>query len=178
MSWERPGDGLATLGVGRLTPHERLLTERNHSEWAFRPEKLGVQRLRLLQQADSYSAIAHRIAGEMTGIQFRGKKGNKEAKNKKRAEFFFDVEAETLDGFFNGSQGYRAQYYVEPQRGIECTRFVLELCRQLIEAASQSNQGVMTLEQVKKSLQCEISKKWMMRIIQPWIKSVVAPQKS
>jgi hypothetical protein len=47
------------------------------SEWAFRPEKLGVQRLRLLQQANSYSVIAHRIAGEMTDIKFRGKERGK-----------------------------------------------------------------------------------------------------
>src|SRR5262245_19053760 len=122
------------------------------SEWAYQAAKLGVQRLQLLQQVDSYSAIAHRVADEMTNIKFRGKEGNKEAKNKKRLEFCFNVEAGTLDAFFNSSQGYRAQYYLEPQRGIECSRFVLELLKaKFIEAASQSNQSMMTLEQVKKS---------------------------
>ena len=112
-------------------------------EWRFRSEQFEVPRLRALQQVVSFSEIAARIAGEMTNIEFRPKEGDKEAKGKKRAEIFFDVGAETLDVFFNGAQGYRAQYYLDTQRGLECNRYLIDLLKgKLIEAANQSSQGL------------------------------------
>ena len=134
-------------------------------EWNFRPEKIVAKRLRLLQQELPLSVIAQRISDEMTNMEFRPKKGDREARNKLRAEFFFNVCAETLDVFFNGSQGYRAQYYLEPQRGIECNRLVIDVVKgKLIEAAMQSNQSVMTLEQVKKSLDYGSAKIWIYEV--------------
>ncbi|MFZ5905827.1 MAG: hypothetical protein ACOYVJ_00260 [Nitrospirota bacterium] len=131
-------------------------------EWSYQSDKFGVQRLRLLQQADSYSAIAYRISDEMTDIKFCVKKGNKAAKNKTRAEFLFSVKRETVDVFFNSSQGYRAQYYLEPQRGIECNRFMIELIKdKIIEVAKQSSQSLMTFEQVKKSIQYGSARIWI-----------------
>jgi hypothetical protein len=131
-------------------------------EWKFRPEKIGENRLRLLQQEVLLSTIAQRISDEMMNLKFHPKEGDREAKNKIRAEFFFDVCAETLDIFFNGSQGYRAQYYLDPKNGIECNRFVIDVLKnKLIEVAMQSSQNVMTLEQIKRSIEYGSAKIWI-----------------
>lgn len=131
-------------------------------EWKFQPEKIGENRLRLLQRKISLSTIAQRISDEMMNFKFHLKEGDNEAKNKIRAEFFFDVCAETLDIFFNGSQGYRAQYYLEPKNGTECNRFVIDVLKdKLIEVAMQSSQNVMTLEQIRRSLGYESAKIWI-----------------
>ena len=131
-------------------------------EWKFRPEKIGVNRLQSLQQEVSFSSIARRISNEMTNLRFHPKEGDREAKNKIRAEFFFDVCGETLDIFFNSSQGYRAQYYLDPKNGIECTKFVIDMLKdKFIEAAMQSSQTVMTLEQIKRSIEYGSTKIWI-----------------
>lgn len=131
-------------------------------EWKFRSDKMTVKRLRSLQQELLLPVIAQRIADEVTNIVFHWKEGDREAKNKARAEFLFKVCPETLDVFFNSSQGYRAQYYLDPQRGIECNRLVIDVVKgKLIEAARQSNRSVMTLEQVQKSLEYGSAKIWI-----------------
>lgn len=132
------------------------------TEWKFRVKKLQADRLRSLQQKYSFSEIAKRIMSEMKDIEFRPKEGRKEAKNKIRAEFFFTISAETLDLFFNSSQGYRAQYYLDPQQSIECNRFLVDMVKgRLIEAAMQSNQNRMTIEQIRKSLEYRSAKIWI-----------------
>ena len=132
-------------------------------EWRFRPEKIGANRIRSLQQQVSLPTIAQRISDEMTNIKFRPKKGDREAKNKIRAEFFFDICVETFDLFFNGSQGYRAQYYLDPQNGNKCNRFMIDVLKnQLIEAAMQSRQSVMTLERIERSLEYGSAKVWIL----------------
>lgn len=134
----------------------------NINEWQFREDKVGSKRLSLLLQSLPYSAIAQRIANQIKNIGFRPAKGDKEAKDKKRAEFYFSVDSETLDLFFNGSQGYRAQYYLDPERGIESNRFVIDLLKgKLIEAANRSHQTILSLEQVEKSLECKSAKIWI-----------------
>ncbi len=98
----------------------------------------------------------------MTNLMFHPEEGNKEVKNKIRAEFSFDVCAETLDLFFNSSQGYRAQYYLDLKKGGQCNRFVIdELKKKLIDAAMQRSQNVMNSEQIKRSLEFGSAKIWI-----------------
>lgn len=131
-------------------------------EWKFRPKKVEAQRLRSLEQDFPFSAITQRVADEMTDIKFYPEKGKTEAKNKKRAEFFFRIDTKTLDIFFNGPQGYRAQYYLDPQRGNDCNRFMIDILKgKLIEAARQASQELMTIEQIEKSLEYESAKIWI-----------------
>ncbi len=148
------------LGVKALT---NVFSQNvNIEEWRIRRNKVGAQRLSSLHQALPYSSIAQRVADEIKNVQFYPKRGDREAKNNKRAEFYFSVDPETLDIFFNSSQGYRAQYYLDSQRGIESNRIVIDLLKdKLIEAASQSNQTMMSIEQVKKSLEHESVKIWI-----------------
>ncbi len=116
----------------------------------------------MLQQELPFSSISERILNEMTNLRFHPKKGHREARNKIRAEFFFDVCGETLDIFFNSSHGYRAQYYLDPKNGIGCNRFVIDMVKnKLIETAMKSSQNVMTLEQVKMSIEYESAKIWI-----------------
>jgi hypothetical protein len=118
--------------------------------------------LRYLEQDLPFSAITKRIADEMTDIEFSPEKGDREAKSRNRARFFFRVTSETADIFFNAHQGYRAQYYIDSQRGIDCNRLVINMIKnKLIEAARQTSQEVMTIEQVKKSIEYESAKIWI-----------------
>jgi hypothetical protein len=154
--------GLAAAPLGILRLADVLTLNVKIEEWRFRPEKIGANRLRLLQQEVSFSSIARRISNEMTNVTFHPKEGRREAKNKVRAEFFFDVCGETWDIFFNSSQGHRAQYYLDPKNGIECNRFVIDMLRnKFIQAAMESSQDVMTLEQVKRSLDYGSAKIWI-----------------
>ena len=108
------------------------------------------------------SVIAQRIVDEITNVEFCPKEGHKEAKDKIRAEFYFKVDRKTLDLFFNSSEGYRAQYYIDPQWGTKCNRFMIDAVKEkLIDVARQSSQSMMTFEQVKKSLESDSAKIWI-----------------
>lgn len=131
-------------------------------EWKFQTKKVAAQRLRSFEQDLPFSTITQRVADEVTDIKYHPEEGKTEAKNKKRAEFFFRINTKTLDIFFNSPQGYRAQYYLDPQRGNDCNRLMIDMLKgKLIEAARQTSQGLMTIEQVEKSLEYNSAKIWI-----------------
>jgi hypothetical protein len=131
-------------------------------EWKFRTDKVSDQRLRSLKQDLSFSAIAERVVAEMTNVEFKPEAGDREAKGRRRARFYFRVGADTLDLFFNGAQGYRAQYYLDPELGIKCNRRVLDtVTDKLVEAVRNTSQDLMTMKEVQKSLESESAKIWI-----------------
>ena len=131
-------------------------------DWLFNTGNIDARRLSYLRQDTSYLDIAQRVTREARDIHFRARAGSREAKFNIRAEFDFSVEPETLDIFFNGSQGIRAQYYLDTRRGIESNRLVIDLLKdRLIEVVCLSSQDRMTLEQIEKSLNCGSAKIWI-----------------
>lgn len=131
-------------------------------EWKLLPRKIKQNRLCLLNQVIPFSAIIQRIADEMINIRFFPEDGTREAKGKIRADFSFDVSNNTLDLFFNSSQGLRAQYYISPERGEKANRFAIDKIKdKLIGVVSESQQNRMTLKQVIISIECMSAKIWI-----------------
>jgi hypothetical protein len=131
-------------------------------EWQYRIEKIGANRLRLLQGETSFDSVAQRISNEITSICFYPKEGNRKARGKIRAEFYFDISRETFDIFFNSSYGYRAQYYLDTDNGLKYNRILIDMIRgKLIDHAMKTSQNKLTLKQVNLSLDYESAKVWI-----------------
>lgn len=131
------------------------------NEWSFRQGKITVDRMRLLQREFAWEEIIQRVVDEMTHINFKWRNGEKEARNRCRAEFVFTVTSETQDIFFNGSHGYRAKHYLAPGFGVECNRSIIDTLKgRLVEAARRDRASVSTSE-IMQSLEYGSAKIWI-----------------
>jgi hypothetical protein len=87
-----------------------------------------------------------------------------------RPLFYVDVDADLVDWFFNGANGYRAQYYKDPENGLQANAYALaELQHLLLEAAHRADfsyqhpdHGLLTLTEANflTSLRLRSAKIW------------------
>ena len=78
-------------------------------EWDFDNKVAGVRRKRLLS-VPSFESIVRRVANEMQIVGVGWELGNSsELEGCWRPYFFFTVEADTFDDFYNSPQGYRGR---------------------------------------------------------------------
>jgi hypothetical protein len=131
-------------------------------EWQFNALLVGHDRLERLSENVPFSEVVARVGG-VRNINFSAEPGNREAKGWIRAAWVLEVTPELFDLFFNSSSGYRGQFYLAPQRGLEANRLLIDSLhgRLLASADAGPPNPNMTRRQVEASLTSRYAKVWI-----------------
>jgi hypothetical protein len=128
-------------------------------QWQFRPNKLSEERRAWLTHSPAFDVVVKTISDEFREIRAQLVPGEREALGKERFQILFAVQSRTVDVFFNGSKGLRAQYFLDPYLGNSANRFAIDaLLPKILEAVKRSNLSIL---QVEKSLRLPSAKIWI-----------------
>ena len=91
--------------------------------WQFR--NLDQERVQLLSRARPFATFANDLCTSIQCVNYRRRRGDRDAKGWWRPVFEMQVGRSTFDFFFNSKYGYRGQYYEDPIRGDEANMQLL-----------------------------------------------------
>ena len=135
------------------------MADKNPWQYSGIPE----ERLRYLNSYIDFYVIIERIFSAMTDISFESEKFNgPELQNSKRPVFRFAISEKTVDLFFNSRWGYRGQYCLGPENGLEQNRRLInEISTKLLVASRQNPHQNMTEKLISRSLNFPSAKIWI-----------------
>jgi hypothetical protein len=128
--------------------------------WSFEPKIVSTKRASQLLVPFDYGDLVNRITTEAVDINGHIEKAtNQELSGCRRPIFRIKVRPDTFDLFFNSPWGYRGQYFVDENNGVEQnSRLVAALATKLIKCLQlDKNEQVM----VNKSLMMKSAKIWI-----------------
>lgn len=132
-------------------------------KWKFNGNFVSAQRRKYLDEEVDFDKIIRRIYDEMSSIEFKVERGiSRELKNCRRPIFKFDVCTETFDLFFNSPWGYRGQYCIDIETGLDKNKSLLEkISEKLIGYGRKNSSKSLSAEQIERSLRCISAKIWI-----------------
>jgi hypothetical protein len=117
-----------------------------------------------LEKSADFSALTLAVAQEVTNFDYDVEPGNTPATSGCcRPVFILTIPRQTFDAFFNGPQGYRAQYLASPELGQAQNSHLLRTLeeRLLSIAESRMTRLRMALDAVRNSLAANSAKVWI-----------------
>ena len=129
-------------------------------EWQFNQHLVRADRLEYLDERISFTELAISVSkGEI--ITFSLEPGKKEAKGCCRGSWVVKIPSQLLDLFFNGGCGYRAQFYLAPDRGIQANRLIIDRLIPRLLTSSGTGPNKMKPQQLEASLRSRHAKIWI-----------------
>lgn len=135
-------------------------------QWPLRPELVPVTRRGAHATGASFDDVIAALLGTAAGFSYRAKRGCREAKGHTRPEFFFSVQPDVFDLFFNSRSGYRAQFCGDHRVGAaQNGKLIRGFEQRLLAVAVSSGAGVtspgFSLQQIRSALSLPSAKVWM-----------------